>query len=73
MKANIALALSNTGWRAFFLGSLLGYLPQGVIASLMGSGLATDTPWAGTLQIGIAGALLCTLLFWTGRIRRKPS
>lgn len=70
---NIALALSSTGLRAFFLGSLLGYLPQGMIASLIGSGLAQDAPWAGTLQIGIAGVLLLTLLLWTARIRRKPT
>ncbi|MEI7430501.1 MAG: VTT domain-containing protein [Betaproteobacteria bacterium] len=70
---NVALALSNTGLRAFFLGSLLGYLPQGIIASLIGSGLAQDAAWSGTLQIGIAGVLLIALLLWTARIRRKPS
>jgi uncharacterized membrane protein YdjX (TVP38/TMEM64 family) len=70
---NIALALSSTGLRAFFFGSLLGYLPQGIIASLIGSGLAQDTAWSGTLQLGIAGVLLITLLLWTARVRRKPS
>jgi uncharacterized membrane protein YdjX (TVP38/TMEM64 family) len=70
---NIGLALSCTGIRNFLLGSLLGYLPQGLIAVLIGSGLAQDIPWTGSLQIGIAGVLLLTLLYWTARIRRKQA
>lgn len=70
---NIALALSSAGLRAFFLGSLLGYLPQGMIAALIGSGLAQDVPWSGALQIAIAGVLLLILLLATTRIRRKPA
>jgi len=70
---NIALALSSAGLRAFFLGSLLGYLPQGIIAALIGSGLAQDGIGDGGLQIAIAGVLLLALLLWTARIRRKPA
>ena len=68
---NIGLSLSSTGIRTFLLGSLLGYIPQGIIAALIGSGLAQDVPWAGSLQIGIAAMLLISMLYLTARIRRK--
>ena len=52
---NIGLALSHVGDRAFLLGSLLGFLPQGIVAVIIGSGMATDVPWMGAAQIGVAG------------------
>ena len=36
---NVGLALSHVGDRAFLLGSLLGFLPQGIVAVIIGSGL----------------------------------
>ena len=64
---NIGLALSHVGDRAFLLGSLLGFLPQGIIAVIIGSGMATDVPWMGAAQIGVAGIVLFATFFWTAR------
>ncbi len=70
---NIGLALSHVSNRAFLLGSLLGFLPQGVVAVIIGSGMAEDVPWAGAAQIGFAGVLLLGIFFWSSRQRRKPT
>ena len=68
---NVGLALSHVGDRAFLLGSLLGFLPQGIVAVIIGSGMATDVPWMGAAQIGLAGAILLVTLLWTARKHRK--
>ncbi len=68
---NFGLALSHVGDRTFLIGSLIGFLPQGVVAVIIGSGMAEDVPWAGAAQIGIAGILLLAILFWASRQRRK--
>jgi uncharacterized membrane protein YdjX (TVP38/TMEM64 family) len=70
---NIGLALSSADNRQFLLGSLLGYLPQGLIAVLIGSGLAESIPGSGAVHIGIASVLLLILLYWTARIRRQKA
>ena len=70
---NIGLALSHVGNRAFLLGSLVGFLPQGVVAVIIGSGMADDVPWAGAAQIGIATAILLVTFFWTARKHRRRS
>ncbi|MFT3847967.1 MAG: VTT domain-containing protein [Propionivibrio sp.] len=67
---NFGLALSRVGSRIFLFGSLIGFLPQGVIAVVIGSGLATDVPWASAAQIGIAAVLLLATIVWTSRHRR---
>lgn len=67
---NVALALSRVGNRAFLIGSLVGFLPQGVVAVIIGSGIAEDVPWAGAAQIGVAGVLLLAILYWASRQRR---
>lgn len=68
---NFGLALSHTGDRAFLIGSLIGFLPQGIVAVIIGSGIAKDVPWAGALQIGGAGILLVGLFVWTKRQRSR--
>jgi uncharacterized membrane protein YdjX (TVP38/TMEM64 family) len=68
---NVGLALSHVGNRAFVVGSVLGFLPQGVVAVIIGSGMAENVPWAGAAQIAIAGVLLLAIFFWTLRHRRK--
>ena len=68
---NVGLALSHVGDRAFLLGSLLGFLPQGIVAVIIGSGMATDVPWMGAAQIGLAGAVLLATFLWTARKHRK--
>lgn len=70
---NFGLALSQAGNRAFLLGSLVGFLPQGIVAVIIGSGIAKEVPWAGALQIGGAGILLVCLFAWSKRQRsRRP-
>ena len=68
---NVGLALSHVGDRAFLLGSLLGFLPQGIVAVIIGSGMATDVPWMGAAQICLAGAVLLVTFLWTARKHRK--
>jgi uncharacterized membrane protein YdjX (TVP38/TMEM64 family) len=68
---NIGLALGRVGNRVFLIGSLVGFLPQGAVAVIVGSGLAEDVPWVGAAQIGIAVVLLLALSFWTSRKRRQ--
>ncbi len=68
---NFGLALSSVGSQAVLLGSLIGFLPQGVVAVVIGSGMAADVPWAGAAQIGVAALLLLATFFWTSQHRRK--
>ena len=70
---NFGLALSHVGSRAFLLGSLVGFLPQGVVAVIIGSGIAKDVPWAGAIQIGGAAILLIGLLVWSSMKRSRRS
>lgn len=70
---NFGLALSQAGSRAFLLGSLIGFLPQGIVAVIVGSGIAEDVPWAGAVQIGGAGILLVGLFVWSRRQKSRRS
>lgn len=70
---NIGLALSQVNARDFLLGSLVGFLPQGVVAVIVGSGLAKEIPWAGGVQIGVAGVLVLGIYFWASRRRKKQA
>ena len=73
--ANVGLALGKVSSRSFLIGSLIGFLPQGVVALIIGSGMADDVPWAGAMQIAIAGTLLAVILWWAKRqgARREPT
>jgi uncharacterized membrane protein YdjX (TVP38/TMEM64 family) len=68
---NFGLAFSHVDNRAFVLGSLIGFLPQGVVATIIGSGLAQDVPWAGAAQLGFAGILLVAIFVAATRQRRQ--
>lgn len=68
---NVGLALSRVGSRAFLLGSLIGFLPQGVVAVIVGSGVAADVPWSGAIQIGIAAVLLLAIFLWSSKNQKK--
>ena len=67
---NFGLALSCVGSRAFLLGSLIGFLPQGFVAVVVGSGMAADVPWVGVAQIGVTTVLLLATILWKSRHRR---
>lgn len=66
---NVALALSTVGTRAFLLGTLIGFLPQGLIAALIGSGVSEYTPLQGAVQLAAAGVI--ALLFLCFSLRRN--
>jgi len=68
---NFGLALSHIGDRAFLLGSLFGFLPQAVVAVILGSGIAQDVSWLGATQIGFAGAVLFGIFIWISKLRSK--
>ena len=68
---NLGLALSKVRNRAFVFGSIIGFLPQGVVAVIVGSGVAQDVPWAGAVQLGVAAVLLAGIWVWTLRKHRN--
>ena len=68
---NVGLALSRVSDRVFVLGSLAGFLPQGVVATIVGSGLAHDLPWVGAAQIALAGVLLLAVFVRAPKRRRR--
>lgn len=66
---NVALAMSRVRSRAFLLGTFIGFLPQGVVAVLVGSGIADEVAWEGAVQLS-AAALIALLIFWYS-VRRQ--
>ena len=64
------LAMSRVRSRAFVLGTLLGFLPQGVVAVLLGAGIADEVAWQGAVQL-VAAALIVLLLFVFALLRRR--
>lgn len=68
---NVGLALSRVRGRIFALGTLIGFLPQGIIASLIGGGLAEGLAWQGTLQLILACCLAIGLGIWAVRRRGR--
>lgn len=70
---NVALALSRVRNRAFVWGTLVGFLPQGVVAVLLGSGLADDVPLDGAIQLIAAGVIALLFLVWSLWRRRGQS
>ncbi|MDX5363862.1 MAG: VTT domain-containing protein [Pseudazoarcus pumilus] len=69
---NIALALSTVGNRAFVWGTLIGFLPQGVVAVLLGSGVSDDVALEGAVQLVAAGVIALVFLaysLWRRRTR----
>jgi uncharacterized membrane protein YdjX (TVP38/TMEM64 family) len=61
---NVGLALSRVRSQAFVLGTLIGFLPQGVIACLIGSGLADGDALQGVAQIVMAIVLAIVIGVW---------
>ena len=54
LVTNLVAGVSSIGRLGFFIGSLLGYLPQTLVFVLLGSGLTVGSEW----QIAISMALL---------------
>lgn len=61
---NLALGVSTVRSVPFLFGSLLGFLPEAVLVTLVGSGLGKDSPEMMLLQIGIFTLCLLTGLWW---------
>jgi uncharacterized membrane protein YdjX (TVP38/TMEM64 family) len=68
---NSGLALSKVSARAFILGTFLGYLPQGVIAALIGSGVVDEKAIEGLGKLAAAGIVLLLGAFMLWRWRGK--
>lgn len=66
---NLALAVSTVKNRVFLLGTVLGFLPQGVIAVLIGAGVADDVAWEGAAQLSVALALVVAIMYFARRWR----
>lgn len=68
---NSGLALSQVSHDVFLLGSFIGYLPQGVIATLIGSGVVDEHAVDGLGKLVTAGAVLLVGAFLLWRWRSK--
>lgn len=67
---NSGLALSQVSARAFLLGTFIGYLPQGVIAALIGSGVVDEKAMEGLGKLAAAGIVLLLGAFMLWRWRK---
>ena len=68
---NSGLALSQVSARVFLIGSFIGYLPQGVIAVLIGSGVVDEKAMDGVGKLVAAGVVLLVGAFLLWRWRRR--
>lgn len=68
---NSGLALSQVSARVFLIGSFIGYLPQGVIAVLIGSGVVDEKAMDGVGKLVAAGIVLLVGAFLLWRWRRR--
>lgn len=67
---NSGLALSQVSARAFLLGTFFGYLPQGVIAALIGSGVVDEKAVEGLGKLAAAAIVLLLGAFMLWRWRK---
>lgn len=68
---NSGLALSQVSARVFLIGSFIGYLPQGVIAVLIGSGVVDEKAMDGVGKLVAAGVVLLVGAFLLWRWRKR--
>jgi uncharacterized membrane protein YdjX (TVP38/TMEM64 family) len=68
---NGGLALSQVSARVFLVGTFLGYLPQGVIAALIGSGVVDEKAMEGLGKLVAAGIVLSVGAFLLWRRRKQ--
>ncbi len=67
---NVALALSPVRTGAFISGSLLGFLPQGIVAALIGSGIAGEELREGFGKLLAAALLIFAIMFFSWQLRK---
>lgn len=69
---NAGLAIGRVDSPTFLAGSLLGFLPHGVLAVMVGTGLAAESVWENAIHIGGAAVLLSAIAWTAGqRLRRN--
>jgi uncharacterized membrane protein YdjX (TVP38/TMEM64 family) len=68
---NGGLALSQVSPRVFVIGTFIGYLPQGVIAALIGSGVVDEKAMEGLGKLVAAGIVLSVGAFLLWRRRKQ--
>ncbi|MBZ0127106.1 MAG: VTT domain-containing protein [Rhodocyclaceae bacterium] len=68
---NSGLALSQVSARVFLVGTFIGYLPQGVIAVLIGSGVVDEKAMDAVGKLVAAGIVLLVGAFLLWRWRRR--
>jgi uncharacterized membrane protein YdjX (TVP38/TMEM64 family) len=59
MIMSMLLGSTTVSHRDFLIGSFLGFLPQGIVATLIGSGIGKDNPALSRIQLGLA--LVCVI------------
>ena len=68
---NIGLAMSRVTSPIFLSGTLIGFMPQGVVAALVGSGIADETVSGGVLNLALAMVLVSLVAIWSWRRSRS--
>lgn len=68
---NAGLAMSRVKGPAFLLGSLLGFIPQGAAASLIGSGSSKNSVSEGSLQMAGAAVVLVLMGLWAWHVKSR--
>jgi uncharacterized membrane protein YdjX (TVP38/TMEM64 family) len=63
---NVGLGLSPVRTMAFLAGSFLGFLPQGIAVTLVGSGLVEDHAWEAVAQLAVAAVVVLIFGLWIG-------
>lgn len=64
---NAGLAMSRVKSPAFLMGSLLGFIPQGAAAALIGSGGSKHSLMDGSLQLAGAAVVIIVMAVWAWR------
>ncbi len=68
---NLLAGVSNASPAGFFLGTLLGYIPQTLVFVLLGSGVHVSPVWRTVLSVALF--LLASLLGWALYRRRREA
>lgn len=73
LMINAGLGMSRVKSPAFLLGSLVGFIPQGAVASMIGSGASGDSASEQWVRMASAAVVIfgMGLWVWRGRQRRK--
>ena len=68
---NILLGMAVVSHCAFIIGSIIGFLPGAVVATLIGSGFGKESSYLSIIQTGLAVFVLAISAFVVIRIRKK--